>query len=419
MSPLDIALDPIQAPGILAAKVWIKGGSSLDPDDEKGAHQLLGSVISRGCGPYNNLELANLVEGCGAGLRCDTTEDGLLISLKCSDSDAQQLLPVIGWMITNPHLDSDQVELERELTLQALQRQKENPFQVAFDGWRHLAYGKGPYGHDPLGITNDVKTLKRQNLLPIAKRLVDENQVMAISGIFPNDLKERLYKIRPFNELLSKKKEISIQTSKEEQLTNYINKNNSTITLEAEPTGQVVLMLGQTTIGHGHEDDLGLRLLHCHLGSGMSSLLFRELREKHGVAYEVGVHHPTRERTAPFLLHVSTSEEKAELTLQLILEIWENLKQTSLSEESLVLARAKYRGQIAHGSQTVAQCAERKALLRAFRLGDNYDKESIKKIEEITSKDLQNIAHKYFNKPLLSLCGPKETIGKLANKWRY
>ena len=159
MSPLDLTLDSVKVPGILAAKIWISGGSRKDPVGQKGAHQLLGSVISRGCGPYSNIGLADLVEGCGAGLRCDTYEDGMLISLKCSNSDADQLLPILGWMITDPRLDVDQVNLERELSLQALQRQKENPFQLTFDGWRHLAYGDGPYGHDPLGSIEDISKI--------------------------------------------------------------------------------------------------------------------------------------------------------------------------------------------------------------------------------------------------------------------
>ena len=117
MSPLDIATDPIKVPGILAAKIWINRGSKDDPYRQKGAHQLLGSVISRGCGPYDNTQLADLVEGCGAGLRCDSYEDGLLISLKCSENDADRLLPVMGWMVTDPHLDSDQILSSSQLHL--------------------------------------------------------------------------------------------------------------------------------------------------------------------------------------------------------------------------------------------------------------------------------------------------------------
>ena len=96
MTPLNISLAPLKVPVILSTKVWIGGGSSEDESKKKGAHQLLGSVLSRGCGPYNNLQISELVEGCGAGLNCETYEDGLLISLKCTEQKSPQLLPILS-----------------------------------------------------------------------------------------------------------------------------------------------------------------------------------------------------------------------------------------------------------------------------------------------------------------------------------
>ena len=68
-----------------------------------------------------------------------------------------------------------------------------------------------------------------------------------------------------------------------------------------------------------------LRLLSCYLGYGMSSLLFKVLREKYGVVYEAGVYHPIRENQIPFIMHASTTEEKAIITLQLLKECWEKI----------------------------------------------------------------------------------------------
>ena len=96
----------------MSAKIWIEDGSRNDPKDKKGIHQLLSSLMLRGCGPYNNSQLAEIIESSGSNLHCDTYEDGLLISLKCVESDAYKLLPIIGWMITKPSLQTDQIELE-------------------------------------------------------------------------------------------------------------------------------------------------------------------------------------------------------------------------------------------------------------------------------------------------------------------
>ena len=64
------------------------------------------------------------MEGRGAGLRSDAHEDGLLISLRCTSEDARELMPLLDWMVTDPHLATEQLELERSLSLQALQRQR-------------------------------------------------------------------------------------------------------------------------------------------------------------------------------------------------------------------------------------------------------------------------------------------------------
>lgn len=407
---------PINTSGVISAKLWIREGSRADPTHLKGLHQLLGSLLSRGCGPYNNISLADLVEGCGAGLRCDANEDGLIISLKCATTDISRLLPILGWMITEPHISPDQINLERELSLQILQRQKENPFHLAFEGWRHIAYNNGPYGHDPLGLQSDLKRMDKDELLPIAKGLKSRVAVLAVAGSFQSDLEEQIRQMEPFRKW-SEDKESELNYSLSKDKFDKYKPLKKDLSLTYQSTEQVVIMLGQPTISHDHEDDLALRLLTCHLGVGMSSVLFRELREQNGVAYDVGIHHPTREWDNPFLLHASTTEDKALLSLQLLMGIWWKITSTKLSEPELILARAKFRGQLAHSSQTAGQRAERIAQLNGFNLDDEHDKRCLLKIDTITSKDLQAAAIRHLNSPLLSLCGPEKTLKHLSREW--
>jgi len=348
----ELVLDPVTTTGVLSAKLWIRRGSSADPLGQRGGHQLLGSVLSRGCGPVDHLQLADLVEGCGAGLRCDTHEDGILISLKCRDIDADRLLPALGWMLRQPHLDEGQIELERDLSLQALQRQKEDPFHRAFDGWRHLAYGQGPYGHDPLGVGVDLEQLRKPELAVLASGLEKRGSVLALSGTIPDRALERMEQWLGHSRTESGSGDAETPIKQSPDL---VSGEKPSLGLQVLPTEQVVLMLGQAALPHGHPDDLALRLLQAHLGSGMSSLLFRRLREEHGVAYDVGVHHPARAGAAPFVMHASTGVERAELSLELLIDSWSELVEDNISEVDLKLAKAKFRGQLAHGSQTTGQ----------------------------------------------------------------
>ena len=92
MSSLRVILDPCHSPGILSAKAWIRDGSRADPYNKKGIHNLLGSILTRGCGPYDNIKVGDLVEGSGAILTCETYEDGLMLSLKCTQQHMESML---------------------------------------------------------------------------------------------------------------------------------------------------------------------------------------------------------------------------------------------------------------------------------------------------------------------------------------
>jgi len=409
----NLILDPIPTAGVMAAKLWIRHGSGSDPDGQRGAHQLLGSVLSRGCGPYDHLALADLVEGCGAGLRCDTHEDGMLLSLKCRDTDADDLLPLLAWMVKAPHLKDEQVNLERELSLQALQRQREDPFHLAYDGWRQLAYGSGPYGHDPLGIVDELGDLTSESLRPLAASLPAQGVVLALSGSLSDGLEQQQMLQEGFGSLLQ-----AIPTGNRSDLPARKPDSNQRVSLQPQATEQVVLMLGQPSLPHGHPDDLALRLLHAHLGLGMSSLMFRRLREEHGVAYDVGVHHPARAGAAPFVLHASSSLERASLSLKLLHECWTDLLQHNLAPADLELARAKFRGHLAHATQTTGQRAERRAQLRALGLPDDHDRICLEQMDALDGGSLCEAACRHLNRPLLSLCGPGGVIADLAKEWQ-
>ena len=68
---------------------------------------------------------------------------------------------------------SGRSNLERELSIQAIKRQNESPFHVAFDGWRQTAYTGTPYAHDPLGEICGLNSITSKDLENIADNIKD------------------------------------------------------------------------------------------------------------------------------------------------------------------------------------------------------------------------------------------------------
>jgi predicted Zn-dependent peptidase len=396
-------------PAILAAQLVIRGGSGADPSGGRGGHQVLAGLMTRGCGDLDAEALADLVEGAGAALRAEAQEDALVLALKCAATDAVDLLPLLIRMVRRPALDIDQFELERQLNLQTLQRQREDPFQLAHDQLRRQLYDDGPYGHDPLGIEDDLQALEPRSLQPLVAGLGDRGAVLVICGDPPEGteaLLERELALAPWHTALPGP---AVLVPKRPPL--------QRLACQQQDTEQLVLMLGTATVPLGHADALALRLLQCHLGLGMSSRLFGTMREERGLAYDVGVHLPARCGPAPWVMHLSTSAERAGEATACLLDEWQRLLEAPLRESERELALAKFLGQEAMGRQTCGQIAERLALVLSHGLGEGHIAAVLARAPELGCGDLQAVARRQLQVPCLSLVGPEPALKAATRAW--
>jgi len=396
-------------PAILSAKLWLRGGSSADPPGQRGAAQLLAGVLSRGCGALSGEELADLVEGRGAGLRCEAAEDGTLISLKCASDDAAVLLPLLLQMVQSPWLVDDQIALERQLNLQTLQRQREDPFQLSHDQLRQQLYGDGPYGHDPLGIEQELDGLGRPQLSGLSAALGQEGSVLVLAGVIPADVEALL---------LAGVGGEAWPAAAPPRRRGPAGQPGAAMATCADETEQLVLMLGCSTVPLGAPEALALRLLQCHLGVGMSSRLFVALREEQGLAYDVGVHQPARLGDAPFVFHLSSSSDRAPQAAAALLAEWQRLLETPLTEEELQLAKAKFRGQEAMGRQTSSQLADRLALVLGHGLPEDFADRCLVEADQLGAGALQAVARELLARPHFSLCGPASALKVAERVWQ-
>jgi len=409
---LPVTLLHRPGPAILSARLVIRGGSGLDPHGLRGAHQLLAGLMTRGCGELDAEALADLVEGAGAGLRCEAAEDNLVLALKCAAEDSAALLPLLLEMVRRPRMEPDQLDLERQLNLQSLQRQREDPFQVAHDQLRRQLYGAGPYGHDPLGVEEELGRIGEGDLRALVGDLGRQGAALVLCGQLPEDPLDLL------EPALAPEGWRTGSPSLHPFPATAGPSAPGTLAAIEQDTEQLVLLLGCATLPLGHPDTTALRLLQAHLGVGMSSRLFVTMREERGLAYDVGVHLPARCGAAPFVMHLSTSADRAEEACRCLLDEWQRLQQHPLSAEERSLALAKHRGQDAMARQTCSQIAERQALLLSHGLPADHFERCLERADGLEPADLQTVALRWLGQPSLSLVGPAEAIAAAGEAWR-
>ena len=391
---------------VMAARLILPLGSAADPPGQAGLHQLLAGSLTRGCGNRDARSFAEWIENLGASLRCEAGDDHLQIVLKGVGSDRHVLLPQLLEMAEQPTASCDQIELERALNLQTLQRLEEDPFSRAQDRLRSLMFADGPYGHDPLGTPQTLQQLSSDDVIRQRPRLTSREAVLVVSAA-PDQ---------------------ALEASLQQRLARFDHASAEAPTpwaqaemgWSADPldTEQTVLMLGFRSLPIQHPDALALRLLQVHLGLGMSCRLFLRLREELGLVYDVGAELAMRRFDSPFLWHLSTSADQAASALEALLDEWQRLLDEPLAEHQLALAKAKLRGQEAMGRQTGAQRAERHAFCLGYGLPTDFHAQAMKQLEGITPMQLQQVAQRWLKQPCLSGSGPPASLHKVEQLWQ-
>ncbi len=391
---------------IIAARLFMRSGSAWEQEHNAGLLNLLASLLTKGTEKYSSLEIAEQVESVGAGLGTDAATDYLLLSLKTVSSDFEPLLQLASDILRSPTFPESEIELERQLTLQSIRSQKEQPLSLAFDALRRSLYGDHPYALSALGTETSVASLTRDDLLACHQQhFRPDNLVVSISGrIEPGEAKARVEAI--LGDWQAPPTPLSALELPE------VTSSPSTVQL-AQQTHQAIIMLGHLAPAVHDVHYAPMKLINTYLGNGMSSRLFVELREKQGLAYEISTFFPTRLHAAPFGAYMGTAPENAVKARDGLCQEVKRLSDVRLSDEELEATRNKLLGQYVLGKQTNSQIAQIYGWYETLNLGIDFDERFQAQVQAVTSEAIQATAQAYFAEPYLSFVGPEETLEQL------
>ena len=383
--------------------IWINGGSDMDGEGGKGINQILCSLLNRGCKGFENLELSEFIDSYGAELNHEISEDGMLISLKSLNEHFDKLFPLVDLIINKPLLSETQFQNVKRTTINSIRKDKENPFNIAFEKWRKLVYEKHPYAFNCMGYEQDILKINHNDILYEYEKFKSRNKYLISNNLNIND-----------QSLDSSNQNISKEFFDYPNLN--LNKKNTFVSTH-QKSNQIILMIGNQTCSQLSYEYIPLKILESHLSYGMSSILFKLFREKNGLTYEVGTFNPIRKQNSPFLIYLSVSNKDALLTFQILLELWHKLLSSLLTDNEIDLAKEKLRSSFLISNQSLEEILQRRIQLIGYGLDPNFDMYFLTKIQEINSKDILKITKKYFSKPSLSILGDENICNDIENIW--
>ncbi len=389
------------AADIVSGKFFIPAGSRWESSERSGLAHLLTSLLTKGTERLSALEIADRIESVGAGLGADVTTDYLQLSIKTVKSDLPDIFKLAGEILRTPSFPESQIELERKLTLQAIRSQTEQPFNNAYRQLRESLYAAHPYARSPLGTSDTVSQITRQDLVDYHQTHIRPDRlIICLAGrITPDEAIELVTQVLGDWAQPEREPPTLAPTTVTSQ-PQYL--------LEHQATQQSIVMLGYLAPAMHAPHCIPLKLINSYLGNGMSSRLFVELREKRGLAYDVSAFYPTKLDTSHFAVYMGTNPSNTRVAVSGLRAEVDRLCIELLPDSELQAAKDKLLGQYALGKQTNGQLAQTYGWYELMGLSMDFDRQFSTEIQSITPVQLQTVAEKYLSEPYISIVSPQE-----------
>ena len=370
--------------GIVSGVVFFRGGQH--GEKKRGETHLLFTLLLKGSEKYpSSYEISLPFESYGGFIYSSSGDDFSEIGFATRVEGIEEGLKVIRDVIERPLLREEDIEREKKNTIVSIRSKRERGMEFAMENLRKLTYRGTPYETSPLGTEESVKGIGREDLIRRLSELrKGRNIVVSVVGDMPAGKMIKL-----LEEAFSGIEGGSISLREEE---NPI-EESKVVRVKREGT-QATILCAFNAPPRTSEDYFTFKVLSSALGNGMTSLLFRELREKRGYAYATYAFYPTRVSSPRFFSYIGTSPEKKEEALRDMISLVRN---PELTDEDVELARRKIIGDFLLDHQTRLRQAWYLGFYEVIGLGWRMDGEFPKKIEGVTTEEVKKAVSKYID----------------------
>jgi len=377
---------------ILEIRVIIKAGSVFDPKGKEGLANLTIKSLLRGTKRYSALEIYEVIEAVGARIGEWAGYDYSQISISLLAKDLDLILDIISDLLFNPSFpDTEIKKLKSEITAGIL-RDEGQPYYLLAREFYQTLFAATPYSHPTVGKKESVEKLTREDVLDFYnKYYIPNNIFLVIVGDFKRE------------ELISKIEDIFGKVPRGEPLefsfpeVKRLSGRKAKI-ITKEEVNQSYIMLGHFGIKEGEEDMIPVRVLNFIFGAGtLTSRLGKEIREKRGLAYDVGSYFDRRLYSGAFVCEMQTEIKNTQEAIKIILNEIAKIKKEGVKLEELKRVKRFYTGNFPLTFDSYGEKAGLMTNIELYHLGEDYLGKFKERIEGLSLEMINEMAKRYLD----------------------
>jgi len=366
---------------------WIRTGSRREPPQHNGIAHFLEHMLFKGTARRSAEEIARSMDSIGGMLDAFTAKEYTCFNAKVLDEHLPIAFDVLSDLVLRPRLDSSDVEKEKQVVLEEIKMDRDNPEYILHELFTEGFWPNHPLGRPILGRPDTVRAFNRDTLAGYHRSWFAPDQIVLTAA--GNVSHERVLELaqREFASLapsgpppgpVAPLTEAPIHIEKKRDLE------------------QVHLCIGVPSYPLTHDRRFGVNVLNTILGGGMSSRLFQNVREKLGLAYAVFSDLTPYSDAGMFTVYAGTSHDSLPKVIDLVMKEFRDLKATPVHDEELRRAKDHLKGSLMLSlestSSRMSNLARQELFFHRFYTLD----EILASIESVTREEVLSIARDSF-----------------------
>jgi len=384
----------------LTVLVAFDAGARCEREDENGMAHFLEHLVFKGGQSYPTYKEVNeTAERLGGVLNAYTSHDLVAFHITVRARSAPQAIDLLSDFVGRPHLDAEELERERGVVIQEINRAYDQPSTVAEYLIDRAAFGEHPLGRTVLGPEQNLRSFTREGIVAFRER----RWAGARGGAFLVGNLEHLPDERTLQECFARFPKLP----EPEPFVPAPQFAPTTMVEERDTNQSHLRMIYRPAIAVSDvRQRAALSIYSTLLGGSMGSRLFEEIREKRGLCYSVYALDHTFADVPVLQLGSGLESAKCIEAYQRMREIVDELRADGPTEEEVQRARAYAAGRLVLAFENTNAVA-RYAAGQTIVFGQDIDPDAaIAAIDAVTFDEVREVADQVSENLAVACVGP-------------
>ncbi|MBN2469045.1 MAG: insulinase family protein [Deltaproteobacteria bacterium] len=383
--------------------IWVKTGSRDEKKNENGISHFIEHMLFKGTRKRTALDIAKEIDAVGGVINASTGREYTNFYAKVLDKDFDVAVDLLSDIFLNSKFSPHEIEREREVIYQEIKMVEDTPDEYIQDIFNQYFFPENSLGFPILGHYQTISQLTKPRIAGFFKTafLRPLRIIVSVAGKLEH---ERI--VEKIKETIGR-----VQSAMDDRVLATPDPHPNIHVLHKK-LEQVHLCLGTKGISQTHPFRYAAYVLNVILGGSMSSRLFQEVREKHGLAYSVFSYLSSYSDTGILGIYAGTTSDNVKKVLDIIMNELRHLREKSIQEADLEKAKEQIRGNILLSSESTDNRMGRLARGELYFGKFIPLKEILNGIEMVTTADVQQLAQDLFQQEYFSLAA----LGKVRER---